>query len=420
MELPESLPSPRFSSDGAHVVVVFASNGKHAVWLDGAEVARHDSVNEVVLAPDGSWMSLLVADRRAQSGTQQTEHMVQQLVHRGVTTELPDDARELTVSPSGAHIAYTHLVGSGESSQVVLDNKPLGAANDPRLLTLSEDGSRFAYTWTVSRYKGGARVTVDRVTGPVYHAVWGLSFSPDGKHVAYLVYKGDGSAAVVVDGKEGKRYHTASENPRFTVDGKIVYDATSEAGAVLVVGTKEYGPYAHVGPVALSGDSVAWAVETLEGARGNERIVARVFIDGREVWSADVGQFSRVADRGPSVDGLVLSAKSGRAAFTSAKGTIVAAQGAPSLELPPSAPIAFDAFGNRLAARVPLSRMSSGPSDVSVRVSSLTEGGVALGPDGPELSEVYGATLRFSPNADEIRYFARRGRTLVRVEQPAK
>ena len=391
---------PRFSADGQHFAADVYRDDGHVLVLDGQEVARSDRhFIHVELAPDGSWISY------AQSVLEPGKNASGRLVHRGVISELAGEPVALAVTPDGAHVAVGISRGGGDEGAVLLDGKQLARAVSPRMLTLSNDGKRWAYAETISHRTGGETVTIDGVKSEPMHAAWGLTFSPDGKHVAYqsVIEKKRGvTAAVVVDGKPGKVWQRTSGRLQFTADGKVVYEAADSTGSWLVVGEQAYGPYRSVYGPTVSGSRVAWAGETLAG----RTTVLHVLLDGKPVWGAELGQFSPMNDRWPSVRGLVIA------------GDKVAFGADPGVEKghwPDAWPVhrgevlATDALGAGLAVR------HRGGAGQTLEVQSMY-GDVEV-PGSPPMVEVFGETLRLT--GQEVHYFARTATQLVFVRAPA-
>ena len=393
---------PVFSRDGLHVGVVVKppQGGAETLLVDGASVASYPGITNIRLAPDGASVSFLA--RRDAQGSDPPWLFV----HRGTPIALPDEGTELVVTPPGEHYAYTYLVPPyGDHKAIVRDGRNVGQAADARELCLTEDGKRFAYVLRPSARADGELAVIDGARGPTYGAIWGLAFSDDGRHVAYTALGGQSAerATIVLDGREGRRYRSASETPRFAPDGRLVYDAADERGAVLVIDRREYGPYRTfvAGPVVKS--RIAWAAETLEQGR----VVAHVFVDGAEVHRRDAGTDSPLKSRAASVSSLVVTPT--QVAFATTGGVrVVDASG--ERILPEGAPLAFDAGGSRLAM------LRWEDSRVVVRAVELAHPD-RLSPAGPPVTEVYLETVRFADEGRTLRYAARQDEALVAVEQ---
>jgi hypothetical protein len=411
----EAAIGPHFSADGAHFLVDVALRDGRSLLLDGREVFHGTQhITQFAMAPDGAWVSFLSSEvlpfaeqMRTGKGTRDL------LVHRGQTVEIDGEPACIAVTPDGAHVAYAVNFSLKDDGAVFLDGKKVARGFAPRLLTLSPDGKRWAVANSIDRYGGGEIATIDGIKSARYHAIWGLLFSPDGKHVAYMAYTGKGEqATVVLDGRELARYKGVDEELAFTASGRLVARASRGASSVVLFGTREI-PTGHVYDTVVNGDTVAWTDEIIE----NNRLVARAFLDGAEVFREDAGVFNRMADRNPAFIGLAVAASSGkRVAFMTRTGTHLVDAGLASTTIAEQGePIAFDAEGKRLAVRI--------HANDGVGIDILSIGVGAPGPvvSGPRFSgptEVFLQTVRFVP--DGLEYFARRESDLVRVHIPSK
>lgn len=146
----------------------------------------------------------------------------------------------------------------GHMALLVLDNKGIAEVIDNRLvrvtetkgvliwafnLTLSPGGERLAYVMGNTNWAGGPgkrariQVVLDGQLGKGYKAenISAPLFSPDGRHVAYVVHNVDiklkqtvfkGKSVVVLDGAEGKLYWQIFDNTlRFTSENTLTYVA---------------------------------------------------------------------------------------------------------------------------------------------------------------------------------------------------
>lgn len=132
-----------------------------------------------------------------------------------------------TFSPDRKHVAY--LAGDSRQGQfVVLDGhegnrySTIIADNN---LAFSPDSSRLAYR--AGNQKGAEReyfVVVNGKEGKAYRGLENyLHFSPDSRHLLYLAQVAERTWTVVVDENEGRHYTTwAIRNPVFSPDSKHV------------------------------------------------------------------------------------------------------------------------------------------------------------------------------------------------------
>ena len=148
-------------------------------------------------------------------------------------------------SPDSKHVAIA-ISEAGATTFVVDGAKvaqgPVAGTDFISELTFAPDNQRLAYIGVTggNMYEQGLtvrarrRVYVDGVAGQEYDVPYlgRLQFSPDGKHLTYVVGGlSDGSRKigfVVVGAREGKRYDDVFGSPRFEEGGRaIVYTAQS-------------------------------------------------------------------------------------------------------------------------------------------------------------------------------------------------
>jgi hypothetical protein len=146
------------------------------------------------------------------------------------------------VSADGKHVAYQ---GRGHCEQdvkmcIFKDGHSIDVGRDPIIygVFLNPDGSRLGYVSSGAGRKGMVTV-VDGQAGSSYFSIQGASFSPDGKHFAYIAEDRRGSL-VVVDGKEGRAYDRVVQLG-FSPDDEVFYGALRGKKSVFVVGEKEFG-----------------------------------------------------------------------------------------------------------------------------------------------------------------------------------
>ena len=399
---------PLFSADGAHFYGDVGRDERRVFIVDGREVARSRyHISPVVVAPDASWVTYPLTEVLPEAEQKRTGRGSRNvLVHHGVATEVGGQIATLAVSPDGAHVAYGFSIANGEDGAVVVDGKRVARAKNAQSLAMTSDGKRWAFAETVSHRTGGATVTVDGRKSGRYDGADGLVFSSlaSGSHFAYLAQRGPRESLVVVDEKEGSRYASASA-PRFTADGRVVYGAVRLDGRfVVVVGPREHGPYRSVEPLVIAGDTVAWVAGTTDANQD----VAHLVIDGREVWHANLGPSSPLADREPPVAGLVADAASRRVAFAHHGSTLLVEGAGTVVPLGPGIPVAFASAGSRLVVE------RNRPAGIALAVLTCPEG-LEVRMKAVDVSEIYATTVRIEGRL--LRYYARSERSLVRVGQ---
>jgi hypothetical protein len=391
-----------FSADRAHVLARSRDERGERLLLDGREIACCvPSFHDTALAADGTWVSWMA---RAPD----TDEIRTLVSHGGRATVLDGEPAELAVTPDGAHLATAVSFSLRDDSAIERDGVPVGSGFEPRLLTLSPDGSRWAVSTQVDRYGGGDTVTVDGKQGPRHASVWGLRFSPDGAHVAY-VGRGEGSSptALVLDGR-ARTFAQVDDDLAFTADGRLVARVFHDGAWHLRIGDREWPCGSRIERIV--GDEHVWWVD--EGPEGDHH-VARAVVDGVEWFRVDLGvRDPEHGDYGPAIAGLTVAPDGARFAFTTGDGVYLGAEGAARRVGPAARPLAFDPSGDRLAV------FARTPTEGRVEVWSLEgERPPVSGPRLVPADRILEHTVRW--DGDRVSYFAERGDTLVRESFPA-
>jgi Tol biopolymer transport system component len=157
---------------------------------------------------------------------------------------------KLTLSRDGKRLSYRAIKRGAASSCVVLDGKELRTEQAILSLSFSPDGKHFAY---VASQGDQAFVVVDGKEGPRFKTILNMDstavdtdlilFSPRCDRHAYIANTADEKKVVVVDGKASPVYDSVSPRPMFYADGEhFVYVATSAQGKAFVVTDGQAGP----------------------------------------------------------------------------------------------------------------------------------------------------------------------------------
>jgi hypothetical protein len=217
-------------------------------------------------------------------------------------------------SEDGEHFAYAgvrankyYLVVDGKKSAATYDHivkgSPLFSADGKHIVWVAgignnqhvivHDGKEVAKYLTYGECdetpgppKGADKQAVDaaRDALPLYDDGYGVSLSPNGKRLAFIVRKG-GNYVIVVDGKEGKLYDQMSPNPvLFSQDSAHwCHNTVKDGKRLFILDGQEFGPYddglSHC--CAFSPDSKRWGVGMV---RGGKHVL---LLDGREAGSYD-------------------------------------------------------------------------------------------------------------------------------------
>ncbi len=330
-------PDVRFSTDGQHLVYATGSRGKGFVVVDGVEMSEHRLVripecfdddsgklSYVVVDGEEAWL-VQVQQPKDLDWTngmvklvvrKQGDEVVVGAAEKRLTLTLAEKpknpAKEIQnlISRLGdkdfniRNSATEKLIALGLQVKDLV-SKALAGTNDPEVkqrctevlkrvrkveyrvmslgkipqsvewtdLIVNRDGTRIAY---IRDDDGKKTVWCDGKPSEPYWGVWGLTFSTDGKHMAYTAQREkEQESFVVMDGvimnnKEGKQWRDEGP-PSISRDGKrVAYSVGSDDKEALYL-DKKLGPwYDGVSRVSFSPDGkhisyVAWV--SLEGYR---------------------------------------------------------------------------------------------------------------------------------------------------------
>jgi WD40 repeat protein len=243
--------SVRFSPDSKHLLyrVIEPTDGgaKHCFYvMDGMEQKKYAYEPEYMSLYDwfipSTQISLFSPDSKHVAYWGKTDDkyvLVVDGMERPVFTKRP---LPLPIfSPDSQHMACVAI--SGDKECVVIDGKEMKQFNGVSQLIFGPDSSHIAY---VVQIDNNAVVVVDgnaqkeyaaavskdkdatRTLALPYVSVWGLCFSPDSKHLAYIVASGD-KKLVIVDGTEA----VVCEGDDEILCGRIVFDSPTLCHALV-------------------------------------------------------------------------------------------------------------------------------------------------------------------------------------------
>jgi hypothetical protein len=153
----------------------------------------------------------------------------------------------MQLSPDGKHLVCH--VETEDGTKLVIDGKPVEDVVGAWGVSFSADGKRMAY-FAGKEQKYWA--VVDGVAGEQFESVLGLPvFSDDGKHVAYVACVGDNATKLVVDGESTETFENMeigelkfSEKNAIefvAVRGEVLFRVRVECGVGAGTATKPAG-----------------------------------------------------------------------------------------------------------------------------------------------------------------------------------
>ncbi len=302
--------APMFSQDSRRIAYEAKREGKWYVVVDGAEGKPFDAVTEVRFSPD----SRLIFDAKrgdkwyivTESGEIAREEYRGEskgtveggadiftlnqgdrwyVVVDGVMSKPYDSlGNNIEVSADRKHVLYQ---AEAEGKSFVVLNGKEGTKYDSveeNSYKLSTDGRRVAYiARDVDRLGDKYVAVVDGQESKPYDHVSEPSFSPDGKHVAYVgsTFKperqGLAHAVAVIDGIEGEKFERVGPLFHFSPDGsRVAYIAERGGKSMLVVDGRNF-VYDKIIDLTFSQDGRRLMLVAQRGAR---RVLV---LDGNEL-----------------------------------------------------------------------------------------------------------------------------------------
>lgn len=334
------------------------------------------------VARDGQRTVLVVND-------QQTPIEPADLRHAGV----------LRFSPGGSRYAFLVRNASAGKAWLIVDGKTFGPYGEIKQLTFSADGRHVAFVGHRSPFaaqRAGVAVVLDGKESPLYFSVDSLLLSADGVHHAYqsvAQYKGDfpEGVRVVVDGKPGATRYQSVGSLQMSADGrKVVFigvptnDGPNASGGARVVTNGANGKeYTYVHHLVLSPDGSRVAYVPI--------VTAQNMSESRIAYVAD-GKESRDYPDNASGDVVFFSGDSKHVAFDAFTEVLVDGKEHPGAGMGQGPGIATGTKGSGFVYRTK-------EDDNVVRV-------FVNGAQGPDLTSANLQTLAFSPDESAAAYEA--------------
>jgi WD40 repeat protein len=268
----------QFSPDSQHVAY-FANNSSTAgpsfIVVDGKKGKEYATINKIFFSPDSKRIAYLVEDNRLVKDPHFPQGRF--LVIDGQQGKVYGWIQNQTsiFSPDSQRYAYFARDEKFGKAFVVVDGREEGrqfsGVNDTNALRFSPDSKHILY---VVYEKDGLSVVVDGKKGKGY-AGWGIFepvFSPDSQRMAFIVKtSGDGEVFVVADGRESRHYSGKSvwvHYVTFSPDSKhIAYVVTADQNLFVVKDDVEGKHYQSVNWIMFSPDGSRLAYIAYNGSK---------------------------------------------------------------------------------------------------------------------------------------------------------
>ncbi|RJP37494.1 MAG: hypothetical protein C4548_14265, partial [Desulfobacteraceae bacterium] len=198
---------PVISPDGNHWAAIVQSGGKARVMLNTQMGREFDLVYAVAFSPDSMKLAYIVR--------QGEKFFVYVNQDRSPPFAFVDYRQGLMFSPDSEDLVYVASV-DGKTGSLIKNGEPGEAYDEIKHVTFSPDGRRLAYA---ARKGVQWRLVENDKKSPGYRDIISVRFSPDSKHLVCVVH-GDDAAFVVLNGQKSESYRYIAGNPIFSNDGK--------------------------------------------------------------------------------------------------------------------------------------------------------------------------------------------------------
>jgi WD40 repeat protein len=247
----DSVAGFMFSKDSQHIMYNAWNDNKGIIVKDEIEIAESNSLQSAVFSPDFGRIACIYK-----------EGDKKYVVVDGKQGKQYDDITELKFSPNGKRFVYAACSDSDRTMHAVVDGQEQKNYRWVMNITFSPNSERVAYSAGPKGEQYEHCIVVDGVEGKQYNLqelrpnfnVSPPVFSPDSKHVGYVVEMGNESW-MVVDEVEGRHYDKIRKETIdgwnnkwdksfvFSPDGKIAYWAKKGFAWIVVVDGAESRSY---------------------------------------------------------------------------------------------------------------------------------------------------------------------------------
>ena len=297
----DDVSSLRFSADSRRIAYVATVDGQDFVVVDGQELARYDSIQEFGFSPDSQCLAFIARtedgesvlsreghpdesyDRIETPGFAATGNLLPYVV------SLDDTGKEECLFVNGVEISRwpyidrdsfrhapageryaCHATSTGPDGDtqisVIVDGKVAATFPDPGVPLLGPDDRVEWARW----WKGAWDMYVS--TDDIYSRLWTgedaptaaqhLLFSPDGRRLAYTIWR-NGKVALVVDGKAGPFYEVIGDVVFSPDSSQLAYVAGEEEVVFVVSDGISGDPHDDITELRFSdnGEHLAYVVD---------------------------------------------------------------------------------------------------------------------------------------------------------------
>jgi hypothetical protein len=290
-----------FSSDGKHVVYIIQTVGPgpngarfrefHVVYDGRVGPPDQGDGPFVAFGGDGARHAYLITARASTAlnpGPQNKELLV-------VDGKLaPYVAGTLQFTADGSHLFSQRTVppvqGRGGGIEVLVDGKPMMRAQSVRLY-MAPVGNGFVAVVRQQTPEGDATeflvAGATKIPGSDCHGYGyseGITFSPDGKHVAGKCQTSAGAYAMIVDGKKGPEYQLITDLAWAPDGSRVMYKGFQGRKYFVVTGDTESDGYQSVDSLKFAGGGKRAGFIARAGAASSPYAVV---IDGKPLPRSD-------------------------------------------------------------------------------------------------------------------------------------
>jgi len=258
-----------FSPNSKHFLYVGQKEAKRFIVIDGVEGKPYDSISNITLTSDWERIAYVAGQRISRTGAKSDN----------------SEGTIITSEPVAEQSRYFEYPGGPSTYRVVLDGQEQGTYNEINNITFSPDGKHLAY---VAKIGSMYCVVLNGTEGEKYHQISHIRFLSHTGEVVYAARRYREWMAVVGD-IEGKQYDSfGKDDPVCSFDGKrYAYCAKRGNKWMAIVDGVEGPQYDAISRVFFSPDSkrVLYAVR-----QGDKELVV---VDGQEEKRYE-GQIGRI------------------------------------------------------------------------------------------------------------------------------